>query len=299
MTKNMFWPIYMRLEQEFKELSYYITIDKNQLKTYSIKIADLILRASAECENIACELCKKEGIKFVDSKGHIRKVVNFNEYIEALNKIYNLQWKNVNPIYENISNNAFDMKLTPFVKHKIKVNGKEKEVIPWYNAYNKIKHDRIKNYRKANMENLILTLGALFLLNIYYKDKTFYVNGSYDINKVIQQIEGFSDVFLVDYSLKVDEYKYNKFKTDTFFDPFSYFKIGLPMSVYVIEEDKEIKTDSDECADLMDKLESCVKIKQSDGTFIKKYENYQLTDHKTICNVVASVNKIAVLKYPD
>lgn len=296
MTKNMFWPIYLKLEQEFKELSYYITIDKNQLKTYSIKIADLILRASAECENIASELCKKEGIKFVDSKGHIRKVVNFNEYIEALNKIYNLQRKNVNPVYENISNNAFDIKLTPFVKRKIKVNGKEKEVIPWYNAYNKIKHDRIKNYKKANMENLILTLSALFLLNIYYKDKTFYVNDSYDVNKVIQQIEGFSDVFFVDYTLKVEEDNYNKFKTDTFFDPFSYFKIGLPMSVYVIEADKEIKTGSDECADLIDKLESCVKIKQSDGTYIKKYENYQLIDHKTICNVVASVNKIAEIK---
>jgi hypothetical protein len=38
MTKNMFWPIYMKLEQEFKELSYYITIDKNQFKTYSINI---------------------------------------------------------------------------------------------------------------------------------------------------------------------------------------------------------------------------------------------------------------------
>jgi hypothetical protein len=127
----------------------------------------------------------------MDSKGHIRKVVNFNEYIEALNKIYNLQWKNVNPVYENISNNAFDMKLTPFVKHKMKVNGKEKEVIPWYDVYNKIKHDRNKNYRKANVENLILTLGALFILNIYYKDKTFYVNNSYDIDKVIQQIEDF------------------------------------------------------------------------------------------------------------
>lgn len=103
-------------------------------------------------------------------------------------------------------------------------------------------------------------------------------------------------MFLVDYSLKVDEYKYNQFKTGTFFDPFSYFKVGLPMSVYVIEEDKEIKTENDEGADLMDKLESCVKIKQPDGTYIKKYDNYLLTDHKTICKVVASVNKIAELK---
>lgn len=57
---NLFWPIYKKLESEFMEISYYISIDKRQLKTYSIKIADLILRTVSECENISKELCKRE-----------------------------------------------------------------------------------------------------------------------------------------------------------------------------------------------------------------------------------------------
>lgn len=128
MKDNLFWPIYKQIEKEFKELSYYITIDRKQLKTYSIKIADLILRTVAECENIASVMCKNENIKFRDKKGHIRRSVYFNEYMDALNNVFILDRKLVNPIYNNIDENTFDMKLQPFRKDILKVNGKEKKL---------------------------------------------------------------------------------------------------------------------------------------------------------------------------
>ena len=68
-----------------------------------------------------------------------------------------------------MDNDTYDIKLKPFLKEKIKVNGKEKNIIPWYNAYNKIKHDRVKNFKQANVDNLINSLAALFMLNIYLK----------------------------------------------------------------------------------------------------------------------------------
>lgn len=43
MQQNLFYPIYAQLEKELKELSYYITFDRNQLKVYSIKISKLLL----------------------------------------------------------------------------------------------------------------------------------------------------------------------------------------------------------------------------------------------------------------
>lgn len=291
MNKNLFWPIYHKLEEEFKELSYYISINRKQLKTYSIKIADLILRTVAECENIASVICKNENIKFRDKKGHIRKSVYFNEYIEGLNSVFKLDKKLVNPTYINIYENTFDMKLQPFRKEKLKVNGKEKEIIPWYNAYNKIKHDRVKHFKQANLENLITALSALFMLNIYLKNEVFYAEESYDYNNIIAKIEGFSDVFQIEYSIKKNIYdEVNKYK-DTFFDPVSFFEVALPMSVYVLECDKEIKTDSDRVSDSMDKLESNVIIRKSDGTFEKKYKEYNIKDHSTVCKIVASINR--------
>ena len=36
MQQNLFFPVYKQLEKELNELSYFITFDKKQLKTYSI-----------------------------------------------------------------------------------------------------------------------------------------------------------------------------------------------------------------------------------------------------------------------
>lgn len=254
MGANLFWPIYKKLEDEFKDLSYYIKIDNKQMKTYSIKIADLILRIVAECENISSEICKREKIKFKDKKGHIKKVVNFNEYIDALNKIFNLENKLVNPIFVNMEDDTFYSKLTPFRKEKIKVNGADKSILKWYNAYNKIKHDRTRNFKMANLENLIYSLSALFMLNIYFRNEIYYDTEDSNFDTIISKIESFSDVFCIDYAVRMKEDD-NLVESDSFFDPVSYFEIALPMSVYVLERDIVFKTDSDKFYDRMDKLE--------------------------------------------
>lgn len=291
MNKNLFWPIYQKLEEEFKELSYYISIDRKQLKTYSIKIADLILRTVAECENIASAICKNNKMKFIDKKGHIRKSVYFNEYIDELNKVFKLDKKLVNPIFNNIDSSAFDCKLRPFRKETLKVSGKEKEIIPWYNAYNKIKHDRVKNYKQANLENLITSLAGLFMLNIYLKNEIFYEQDDYDHKKIISRIEDFSDVFEIDYAVKANVYDNINIDKNSFFDPASFWEIALPMSVYVLEYDKEIKTSTDSVTDSMDKLESNILIRKPDGSFEKKHSEYTLKDHKTVCKLVAAINR--------
>ena len=82
MQQNLFFPVYKQLEKELDELSYFITFDKKQLKTYSIKISELLLRTVSEIENISKELCKREKIKFYDKNKHIRKVV----YLTTISK---------------------------------------------------------------------------------------------------------------------------------------------------------------------------------------------------------------------
>lgn len=114
MKQNLFFPIYKQLEKELIELSYFITFDKKQLKVYSIKISDLLLRTVSEIENISKELCKKEGIKFYDKKKHIRQYVKFHEYIDKLEECYLLSKKIVDFNLDNADSNIYDSKLTPF-----------------------------------------------------------------------------------------------------------------------------------------------------------------------------------------
>ncbi len=292
--QNLFWPIYKQLEIELKELSYFITIDKKQLKTYSIKIADLILRTVSEIENISKALCKKEGIKFKNKNGKIKKVVYIHEYLEQLNRKFRLSDKLISFNFENVVKGTFDMKHIPFKKVSKKIDSKEKEVWDWYHAYNQIKHDRIKNFKEANIENLINGLAALFILNIYYKDTVFYKKDTFDLYGIIKQIESFSDVFFVDYCIKnpnideLEEYRYNDF-----FSPKSYWDVSNPFSIYIIEYDKEYKTDSDRGADVMEKLKGSMLLRQEDGTLKKTYENYVPISHISICKIVASINRIS------
>ena len=76
----------------------------------------------------------------------------------------------------------------------------------WFDLYyNKIKHDRVKFFRYANLECLIKALAALFLLNIYYLNKTFYSKTSYDTDYILEKIEGFSKIFSVDYTMAISD----------------------------------------------------------------------------------------------
>ena len=251
MRQEFFWPIYKQIENEFKELSLYIHIDKKQLNTYSIKISDLILRTVSEYENLAKELCKKNSIKFLDKNKHSKKIVNFHEYIEKLDQKYEINRKVVTFSYDNAEEN-FDTGRMPFKKIEIKIGNKNKNTWSWYQAYNLIKHDRIKNYRKANVLNLIDAMAALFLLNIYYKNEAFYEEEPED---AINKINAFSDIFGVQYTVKpkYDEDAYTKEFDKTIH---KHFKIQKIFSTYIIEFHKEIKTPSDKAKDLMDLLES-------------------------------------------
>lgn len=295
MSQNLFFPIYQQLEKELMELSRFITFDHRQLVVYSTKIADMLLRTVSEIENISKELCKKEKIKFYDSKKHIRNVVYFNDYFLKLEECYGLSSRLVNFIFENCNENIFDIKLSPFRKDLvIKVKGKEKETWSWYNAYNKIKHDRIKNFKQANLENLIYSLSALFLLNIYYLDKVFVEKEEYNFERVIYQIENLSSVFEIDYTLEVSTTKISKqnYEKDLFFNPINYFEIAKNYATYVIYEDIFYKTDGDIVSDKMQQLDANSYIYDKNNQILKKkYNNYELKDHYTKCKLVAKLNK--------
>lgn len=295
MSQNLFFPIYQQLERELLELSYFITFDYKQLNVYSTKIADMLLRTVSEIENISKELCKKENIKFYDTKKHIRQMIYFNEYFQKLDEYYGLSTRLVNFIFDNCNDNIFDSKLMPFKKDLvIKVNHKEKNTWSWYNAYNKIKHDRIKNFKQANLENLIYSLSALFLLNIYNMDKVFVEKETYDFKKITSQIEGFSDVFEIDYTLELNNtaISQKEFKKNSFFNFIEYFEIAREYSTYVIYEDVLYKTSGDIISDKMQQLEANILIydKHSD-TYKKKYNDFEYDDHISDCKLVAKLNR--------
>lgn len=159
---NIYWPVYRNLEDEMDKLFYSIHIDDSQLNVYSSKIADLILRSSAEIESISKELYKKEG----GSKPNI----TFDDAIKYLNKIWLLDKK----VILISSSSCFQTKkiLTPFIKNERKTsNGKL--TYSWNNSYQNLKHDRANSLPFGSLKYLFDIMSALFILNIYFKNEVF------------------------------------------------------------------------------------------------------------------------------
>lgn len=162
-TNNLFWSQYQALEKEFLKATRFITFDDNHLEVYSEQFIDILMRTWVEIEAISKKLYFDNGgqpkigddlyfdtdcIKFLDSLWHIcdkeLHVDNINFYFTQQDVI----------VFKPL--------------HKCDKRGTSGS--KWKQAYQAVKHDRIANYKKANLLNCLKSLGALYLLNVYLKD---------------------------------------------------------------------------------------------------------------------------------
>ncbi len=153
---------YKKLELEFNELLYLIMVDDEQLKTYSLKICDLILWSVVEIETITKDLygkIKKENTN-LDGK-------RFDDLLDEIIKNFEISELNIYLSSESVSLSPEKRKYNPFLKNAI--NSKNRKVFQWNNAYQNLKHNKLKKIQEfGTVDNLISSLGALYLLNIYF-----------------------------------------------------------------------------------------------------------------------------------
>lgn len=163
---QFFWNAYKRLEKEVLALSEYIHFSDDQLLVYSPRISDLLVRTAIEFESLAKELFYANGgVKPVD-----RDLYFDTDCMGLLESKWLLSKKTIyiNTPYFYFSDPS-NSTLTP-LRNTFK---RRKSASKWQRAYHAVKHDRIHNLKKGNIFNLINALGALYILNIYYRDAKF------------------------------------------------------------------------------------------------------------------------------
>lgn len=155
--ERLFFQIYQSLEKELLEMTDYIHFSDNNLDVYSVKLSNFILRANVESESLFKELFKRtEHYKGLTKKEKNLELEN-NTYTEV-NAVYKLDKKTI-----YIASEIFyfqDRYSEPFTPFKYEKNGKDSHKI-----YNSIKHDKVNNLKKADLETAINMLGTLFILN--------------------------------------------------------------------------------------------------------------------------------------
>jgi hypothetical protein len=191
MTKNrMFAELreYFILEKDVKEVFEFIEPDgdKNNdnrcnLDTYSYRLAGLLLRNCIAVESHLKKILKEDisnrkimrPSRYKYDKGHSkRKRVNINEK----------EW-NMRDYYKIEKNSAFSRHVIKISSWRSKDNeirpfelwgGSGFKALPWYTAYNKVKHYVQGQLKEATVKNVRDSLAGLFvLLYVRYELKIF------------------------------------------------------------------------------------------------------------------------------
>ena len=170
---NTFWPVYKSLESEVLNLTNYILFNDDQRGVYSLYIGNLIIRCAIEIETISKELYASLGgpPKLMDTTtGHDRNPYFDTDCIKLLADKWHIDKKKIQITSPNIYFSQEKSVLTPL--HKAQKRGTSGSA--WKQAYQKIKHNRAQENKIASVENLLNALGALYILNLYYRDEAFW-----------------------------------------------------------------------------------------------------------------------------
>lgn len=174
---QFFWNAYKRLEKEVLTLSEDIHFSDDQICVYSSKIGDLLVRTAIEVESISKVLFFANG----GTQPADRDIYFDTDCLKHLEDIWLLSKKTI------FVNSPFfyfteEVNLTLKPLHKAFKRGTSSS--RWQQAYQAVKHDRINNLKSGNIGNLLQALGALYILNIYYRNAKFEIVADKDASNI-------------------------------------------------------------------------------------------------------------------
>lgn len=159
---NPYWPVFLSIEGEVSTLMDHIHCTPGQFSVYSTKMVGILLQAVSEVESISKDLYARETGKPKDG-------IQFDHVaLKKLNSLWRLDKKVVDIATHRFYGSKEERALIPFRKD---ATTKGQKNWTWNDAYQNLKHNRIDNLHKGNLENLLSATAALFLLNLYYDER--------------------------------------------------------------------------------------------------------------------------------
>ena len=143
------WNYFLALEDDLAKVSRYIEFTEDNFETYSIELAHLLLAAASEIDVVLKTLCNEVTPETSHS--------GINKYRETI------QSKQSYLINEYCTIPRYGLKLTPWTAWDKNSNTNPS----WWNSYNKVKHHRDSDFRKANLKNVLNAMAGLALANLY------------------------------------------------------------------------------------------------------------------------------------
>ncbi len=147
MSPLHYWQYFVALESDLSRTTRFVEIADENMNTYSVEFARLILSAGSEVDVLAKVLCDQHQLQISPS--------NINGYRIA--------------ILGRFQEFAFMKAIIPRYGFEIQpwrswTNGQNPD---WWRAYNDIKHERNVNYKQATLQNALHSVAGVFVLVCY------------------------------------------------------------------------------------------------------------------------------------
>lgn len=147
---NYYWKQYLFLENKVMALEPYIYFCKKNLSVNSYEIMNLLFSVCSELDTFFKIVC--------DDKSD--DIVKYRKSIESKSEYNDIFKESINII-------GRDVNLKPFYRIC------ERDYFYWWKGYNEVKHNRVMHFRKANLDKLLNSLAALYILEVYYYKNNF------------------------------------------------------------------------------------------------------------------------------
>lgn len=144
---NKFWSYYLLLEDKFEQSIRYVELDVDNYATYSIDFVNQIQAIGSEIDVI---------MKVMSGFAHTdRKCIT--DYATVILNNY--------PDIVNWEVRSRDILHKPFEGW---TQANASSSLPWWEAYNAVKHGRDGNFKQANLGNVVKALMGLYLLEMLF-----------------------------------------------------------------------------------------------------------------------------------
>ena len=151
-----YWQYFVALEGDLAKTSRFVEIADDNMETYSVEFARLILSAGSEVDVLAKVLCDQHAL--------VVKPKNIDGYRQAIVARF--------PEFAFLSIRVprYGRELKPWREWANGFNP------AWWRTYNDIKHERNVNFRKATLEAAIASVAGVFSLACYICAKELRAN---------------------------------------------------------------------------------------------------------------------------
>ena len=149
-----YWSYYLYLESKVAETSNYVECCEDNFETYSREYVSLLTLIWSEADNMFKVLCSLLSEPEADS---------IKDYRKCLNKHYSKD-----ELSKTVISRDGTISFQPLLEL---INGLRPD---WWDAGNDVKHNRIMNYKKANLGNVLKGLAGLYYIELLILPK---VNG--------------------------------------------------------------------------------------------------------------------------